>query len=92
MHLFAAVLKIAFRCEMMKARAQAWAFCCWFEQPSLQTQPFCRRRKFCRNPASRDCRLQAHPGHFNTIEVAGQVNAMIERFLAVGLSEKALPR
>jgi hypothetical protein len=25
-------------------------------------------------------------GHFNTIEVAGQVNAMIERFLAVGLS------
>ena len=24
-------------------------------------------------------------GHFNTIEVADQVNAMIERFLAVGL-------
>jgi pimeloyl-ACP methyl ester carboxylesterase len=28
-------------------------------------------------------------GHFNTIEVADQVNAMIERFLAVGLSAKA---
>jgi pimeloyl-ACP methyl ester carboxylesterase len=27
-------------------------------------------------------------GHFNTIEAAGQVNAMIERFLAVGLSQK----
>jgi pimeloyl-ACP methyl ester carboxylesterase len=27
-------------------------------------------------------------GHFNTIEVADQVNAMIERFLAVGLSTK----
>jgi hypothetical protein len=26
-------------------------------------------------------------GHFNTIEVADQVNAMIERFLAVGLSK-----
>jgi hypothetical protein len=26
-------------------------------------------------------------GHFNTIEVADQVNAMIERFLAVGLQE-----
>jgi hypothetical protein len=25
-------------------------------------------------------------GHFSTIEVADQVNAMIERFLAVGLS------
>ena len=24
-------------------------------------------------------------GHFNTIEVADQVNAMIERFVAVGL-------
>jgi hypothetical protein len=24
-------------------------------------------------------------GHFNTIEVAGQVNAMLDRFLAVGL-------
>jgi hypothetical protein len=24
-------------------------------------------------------------GHFNTIEVADQVNAMIERFLAVGM-------
>lgn len=28
-------------------------------------------------------------GHFNTIEVADQVNAMIERFLAVGLSVKS---
>jgi pimeloyl-ACP methyl ester carboxylesterase len=28
-------------------------------------------------------------GHFNTIEVADQVNAMIERFLAVGLAAKA---
>jgi pimeloyl-ACP methyl ester carboxylesterase len=28
-------------------------------------------------------------GHFNTIEVADQVNPMIERFLAVGLSAKA---
>lgn len=28
-------------------------------------------------------------GHFNTIEVADQVNAMIERFLAVGLSAKS---
>jgi hypothetical protein len=25
-------------------------------------------------------------GHFSTIEVADQINAMIERFLAVGLS------
>ncbi len=29
-------------------------------------------------------------GHFNTIEVADQVNAMIERFLAVGLRPRAL--
>jgi pimeloyl-ACP methyl ester carboxylesterase len=28
-------------------------------------------------------------GHFNTVEVADQVNAMIERFLAVGLSVKS---
>jgi pimeloyl-ACP methyl ester carboxylesterase len=28
-------------------------------------------------------------GHFNTIEVTDQVNAMIERFLAVGLGEKS---
>jgi pimeloyl-ACP methyl ester carboxylesterase len=28
-------------------------------------------------------------GHFNTIEVADQVNAMIERFLAVGLSARS---
>ena len=28
-------------------------------------------------------------GHFNTIEVASQVNAMIERFLSVGLSAKS---
>jgi pimeloyl-ACP methyl ester carboxylesterase len=28
-------------------------------------------------------------GHFNTLEVADQVNAMIERFLAVGLSVKS---
>ncbi|MGA7323951.1 MAG: alpha/beta fold hydrolase, partial [Rhodomicrobium sp.] len=28
-------------------------------------------------------------GHFNTIEVAEQVNAMIERFLAVGLSARS---
>jgi hypothetical protein len=28
-------------------------------------------------------------GHFNTIEVADQVNAMIERFLAIGLSMKS---
>jgi pimeloyl-ACP methyl ester carboxylesterase len=28
-------------------------------------------------------------GHFNTIEVADQVNAMIERFIAVGLSRRA---
>ena len=27
-------------------------------------------------------------GHFNTIEVAEQVNAMIERFLAVGLRSR----
>ncbi len=27
-------------------------------------------------------------GHFNTIEVADQVNAMLERFLAVGLGER----
>jgi hypothetical protein len=28
-------------------------------------------------------------GHFNTIEVADQVNAMINRFLAVGLGKKS---
>jgi hypothetical protein len=39
MHLFAAVLKIAVRCEMTKARAQAWAFCCWFEQPHAAVDP-----------------------------------------------------
>jgi len=30
-------------------------------------------------------------GHFNTIEVADQVNAMLDRFLAVGLDSKAGP-
>jgi hypothetical protein len=28
-------------------------------------------------------------GHFNTIEVADQVNAMLDRFLAVGLGTKS---
>jgi hypothetical protein len=27
-------------------------------------------------------------GHFNTLEVADQVNAMIERFLSVGLTTR----
>lgn len=31
-------------------------------------------------------------GHFNTIEVADQVNAMLDRFLAVGLRRRATTR
>ncbi|GJD51300.1 Putative aminoacrylate hydrolase RutD [Methylobacterium crusticola] len=56
--------------------------------PAIETgRDLERLRRFCPQLVTAKTLLA---GHFNTIEVAEQVNAMIERFLAVGLRRRTM--